>query len=161
MYNKAILIGRLTAEPELKYTQSGTAVVSFRLAVDRPYKGQDGQRQTDFITIVCWRQQAEFVTKYFHKGDPVGIEGSIQTRSYEDRQGQNRTVTEVVADRIGFLPGKPKRKEPTAPEESYDSDPSRAAGPRAYGFGRLPDAPPAGASPPDDFQEVDDGDLPF
>ena len=161
MYNKAILIGRLTAEPELKYTQSGTAVVSFRIAVDRPYKGQDGQRQADFIGIQAWRQTAELVCRHFHKGDPILVEGAIQTRSYEDNYGQKRTVTEVVADRIGFLPGKPKRKEPTAPEESYDSDPSRAAGPRAYGFGRLPDAPPAGASPPDDFQEVDDGDLPF
>lgn len=130
MYNKAILIGRLTAEPELKYTQSGTSVVSFRLAVDRPYKGQDGQRQADFIGVVCWRQQAEFVTKYFHKGDPILVEGSIQTRSYEDRQGQNRTLTEVVADRVAFLPGKPQRQEPTAPE-------------------------------PEDFQEVQEDDLPF
>lgn len=117
MYNKAILIGRLTAEPELKYTQSGTAVVSFRIAVARPYKGQDGQRQADFITIVCWRQQAEFVSKYFHKGDPIGIEGPIQTRNYEDRQGNKRTAVKVVADRVAFLPGKPKREEPTAPVE--------------------------------------------
>ena len=116
MYNKAILIGRLTAEPELKYTQSGIALVSFRLAVDRPYKGQDGQRQADFISIQAWRQTAELVCRHFHKGDHILVEGPIQTRNYEDRQGQNRTVTEVVADRIGFLPGKPKREEPTAPE---------------------------------------------
>lgn len=115
MYNKAILIGRLTAEPELKYTQSGTAVVSFRLAVDRPYKGQDGQRQADFINIVCWRQQAEFVSKHFHKGDPIGIEGSIQTRNYEDRQGNKRTAVEVVADQVFFTGGKTQRQ-PTAPK---------------------------------------------
>lgn len=130
MYNKAILIGRLTAEPELKYTQSGTAVVSFRLAVDRPYKGQDGQRQADFIGIQAWRQTAELVCRHFHKGDPILVEGPIQTRNYEDRQGQNRTVTEVVADRVAFLPGKPQRQEPTAPVE-------------------------------DDFQEVQEDDLPF
>ena len=130
MYNKAILIGRLTAEPELKYTQSGTAVVSFRLAVDRPYKDQSGQRQADFISIQAWRQTAELVCRNFHKGDPILVEGAIQTRSYEDRQGQNRTITEVVADRIGFLPGRPKREEPTAPE-------------------------------PEDFQEVEEDDLPF
>lgn len=116
MYNKAILIGRLTAEPELKYTQSGTSVVSFRIAVDRPYKGQDGQRQADFITIVCWRQQAEFVSKYFHKGDPIGIEGPIQTRNYEDRQGNKRTAVEVVADQVFFTGGKTQRQAPTAPE---------------------------------------------
>ena len=130
MYNKAILIGRLTAEPELKYTQSGTAVVSFRLAVDRPYKDQSGQRPADFIGVQAWRQTAELVCRHFHKGDPILVEGAIQTRSYEDRQGQNRTVTEVVADRIWFLPGKPKREEPTAPE-------------------------------PEDFQEVEEDDLPF
>lgn len=130
MYNKAILMGRLTAEPELKYTQSGTAVVSFRLAADRPYKDQSGQRQADFISIQAWRQTAELVCSHFHKGDPILVEGSIQTRSYEDRQGQNRTITEVVADRIGFLPGKPQRQEPTAPE-------------------------------PEDFQEVQEDDLPF
>ena len=116
MYNKAILIGRLTAEPELKYTQSGTAVVSFRLAVDRPYKDQSGQRPADFIGVQAWRQTAELVCRHFHKGDPILVEGAIQTRSYEDNYGQKRTVTEVVADRIGFLPGKPKREEPTAPE---------------------------------------------
>ena len=86
MFNKAILIGRLTADPELKQTTAGTYLVNFRIAVDRRFKSQDGERKADFITIVCWRQQAEFVAKYFHKGDPIGVEGSIQTRDYEDRQ---------------------------------------------------------------------------
>ena len=121
MYNKAILIGRLTAEPELKYTQSGTAVVSFRLAVDRPYKGQDGQRQADFITIQAWRQTAEFIAQYFHKGDPIGIEGPIQTRSYEDKHGNKRTAVEVVADQAFFLPGAKKKESPTADGTFSDS----------------------------------------
>ena len=92
MFNKAILIGRLTADPELKQTTAGTYLVNFRIAVDRRFKSQDGERKADFITIVCWRQQAEFVAKYFHKGDPIGVEGSIQTRDYEDRQGNKRTA---------------------------------------------------------------------
>ena len=97
MFNKAILIGRLTADPELKQTGSGTYVVNFQIAVDRRFKSQDGERKADFITIVCWRQQAEFVAKYFHKGDPIGIDGSIQTRNYEDRQGNKRTAVEVLS----------------------------------------------------------------
>lgn len=120
MYNKAILIGRLTAEPELKYTQSGTAVVSFRLAVYRPYKGQDGQRQADFITIQAWRQTAEFIAQYFHKGDPIVIEWPIQTRSYEDKHGNKRTAVEVVADQAFFLPGSKKKEPPTADGTSSD-----------------------------------------
>lgn len=106
MFNKAILIGRLTADPELKQTGSGTYVVNFQIAVDRRFKSQDGERKADFITIVCWRQQAEFVAKYFHKGDPIGIDGSIQTRNYEDRQGNKRTAVEVVADNVFFVGGK-------------------------------------------------------
>lgn len=115
MYNKAILIGRLTGDPELKTTPSGVSVCSFSLAVDRRFKDKNGERQADFINIVCWRQQAEFVSKHFHKGDPMGIEGSIQTRNYEDRQGNKRTAVEVVADQVFFTGGKTQRQ-PTAPE---------------------------------------------
>lgn len=105
MYNKAILIGRLTAEPELKATGSGVHVTSFPIAVDRRFK-QDGERKADFINIQVWRQQAEFVCKYFHKGDPIGIEGSIQVRQYEDKTGAKRTAVEVVADNVFFVGGK-------------------------------------------------------
>lgn len=130
--NKAILIGRLTAEPELKKTQSGNSVVSFQIAVDRRFKGQDGQRQADFITIQAWRQTAEFIAQYFHKGDPIGIEGPIQTRSYEDKHGNKRTAVEVVADQAFFLPGAKKKEPPTAEGTSSDG-----------------------------FEEVQDDDLPF
>ena len=106
MYNRAVLIGRLTADPELKTTQSGVSVCSFTLAVDRRFKGQDGERRADFISIVTWRQTAEFVSRFFHKGDPIGIEGSIQTRNYEDKQGNKRTAVEVVADGAFFVGGK-------------------------------------------------------
>lgn len=116
MYNKAILIGRLTGDPELKTTPSGVSVCSFSLAVDRRFRDKNGERQADFINIVCWRQQAEFVARYFHKGDPIGVDGSIQARKYEDRNGNNRTAVEVVADQVFFTGGKTQRHEPTAPE---------------------------------------------
>lgn len=97
MFNKAILIGRITADPELKRTNTGISVVSFSLAVDRRFSGRDGERKADFINITAWRQQAEFVCKYFHpKATAMGVEGSIQTRNYEDKSGNKRTATEVV-----------------------------------------------------------------
>lgn len=105
MYNRAILIGRLTADPELKTTPNGVNVCSFRLAVDRPYK-KDGERKADFITMVAWRQQAEFVCRYFGKGKAIGVEGSIQTREYTDKDGNKRVAVEVVADRVFFVESK-------------------------------------------------------
>ena len=103
--NIAILIGRLTHEPELKTTPNGVSVCSFSIAVDRPYrKGQE--RQTDFISICAWRSSAEFVSKYFKKGDMIGIEGSIQTRKYQDKDGNNRTTFEVVANNVQFVESK-------------------------------------------------------
>lgn len=105
MYNKAILIGRLTADPELKCTPSGVAVASFSLAVDRTYS-KGGERQTDFINCVAWRRTAEFIGKYFSKGRLLGIEGVIQTRSYQDKQGGKRVAVEVVADKAFFTESK-------------------------------------------------------
>ena len=146
MFNKAILIGRLTAEPELKQTPSGVYLVNFQIAVDRRFRSKDGERQADFITIVCWRQQAEFVTKYFHKGDPIGIEGSIQTRNYEDRQGNKRTAVEVVADNVFFVGGRGSGSAAPAPVQN-----TPAAAPAAYSSGAARD-----------FEEVEiDNELPF
>ena len=102
MFNIVVLTGRLTADPELKTTQSGLSVTSFSIAVDRRF-GSGEERQTDFINIVAWRQQAEFVAKYFKKGNLIGIEGSIQTRKYN---GNNRTAFEVVANNIQFVESK-------------------------------------------------------
>ncbi len=101
MLNTAILMGRLTADPELRYTTSNIPVTSFTLAVDRAYKNGE-ERQTDFINIVAWRQRAEFVSKWFKKGQLVAVDGSIQTRRYTDKDGNNRTAFEVVANNVHF-----------------------------------------------------------
>ena len=102
MLNRVILMGRITADLELKRTASGIAVTSFSIAVERNYVKQGEQRQTDFINVVCWRQQAEFVCRYFGKGSMIAVEGQLQTRTYQAKDGTNRYVTEVVADNISF-----------------------------------------------------------
>ena len=107
MLNKIILMGRLTRDPELRRTQSGTAVASFTLAVDRDYKPQDGERETDFIDIVAWRSTAEFVSKYFTKGRMAVVEGRLQVRDWTDKDGNKRSSTEVLADSVYF--GEKKR----------------------------------------------------
>ena len=104
--NKVILMGRLTDTPECKQTANGVAVCSFTLAVDRNFKGMDGNRQTDFIDVVAWRSTAEFVSRYFDKGMQVAVEGTLQTRSYKDRQGNKRKAVEVVADQVYFADSK-------------------------------------------------------
>lgn len=101
--NKVILIGRLTRDPELRYTQSGSAVCNFTLAVDRPFSGQGGEREADFIDIVVWNKPAENVAKYMTKGRQVAVEGRLQIRSYEGNDGQRRWRTEVVANQVEFL----------------------------------------------------------
>lgn len=148
MFNKAILIGRLTADPELRQTPNGIAVCSFSIAVDRRFKGQDGERQADFINIVAWRSTAEFVSRYFRKGDPIGIDGSIQTRNYEDKQGNKRTAVEVVADSAFFTGNK-------TGNSSLGSNPmpmpSASSTTIAYQSGTA-----------SDFEEIEtDNDLPF
>lgn len=105
--NKAILIGRLTKDPDSRVTQNGTAVCTFTLAVDRRFKDSNGEKQTDFIQIVAWRKTAELCGKYLHKGSQAAISGEIQTRSYEAKDGGKRYVTEIVADEVQFLGGKP------------------------------------------------------
>lgn len=101
--NRVILIGRLTADPELRYTHSGTAVSSFTLAVDRARKNQHGDRETDFVNIVVWQKQAETCAQYLHKGRMAGVDGRLQIRSYEDRDGRKVRVAEVVAENVRFL----------------------------------------------------------
>ena len=101
MLNKAILMGRLTGDPELKTTPSGASVTSFSLAVERDYKSGD-ERKTDFITVVAWRNTAEFICRYFQKGRLMAVEGRIETRKYTDKQGNSRTAFEVVADKVFF-----------------------------------------------------------
>lgn len=119
MFNLVVLTGRLTADPELKTTQSGVSVVSFCVAVQRQYKsGEDPI--TDFINIVAWRHTAEFVTKYFHKGNMIGIEGSIQTRKYTDKDGNNRTAFEVLANNVQFVESKRNSADVNVTADSED-----------------------------------------
>lgn len=103
MLNRAVLTGRLTRDPELRYTTSGTAVVSFTLAVDRQFRNQNGDRDADFVNCVIWRKSAENFSNFTHKGSLVGVEGRIQTRNYENQQGNRVYVTEVVVDNFALL----------------------------------------------------------
>ena len=106
MLNSVVLMGRLTAEPELRHTPNGIAVTSFTLAVNRSYAKAGSERATDFIDIVAWRNTAEFVSRYFTKGQLVAVEGSIQTRTYQDKDGNNRKAFEIVANNVHFAEAK-------------------------------------------------------
>jgi len=124
--NRAILIGRLTADPELRYTQQGHAVTSFRIAVDRPFTNQKGERETDFFPIVTWRKLAETCANNLSKGRLVAVEGRLQNRSYQAQDGTTRWVTEVVADNVRFLDW-PKDDRPDAgaaadPFDGFEED---------------------------------------
>ena len=100
--NTAVIMGRLTADPELKTTASGLSVLSFSVAVDRNYQKEGEEKAVDFINVVAWRKTAEFVSKYFHKGSMIAVEGSIQTRKYEDKDGNKRTAFEILANTVSF-----------------------------------------------------------
>lgn len=138
MLNKVVLMGRLTKDPEIKYTPSNVAVVSFTIAVDRNYVKQGEERQTDFINVVAWRSTAEFVAKYFTKGRMLALSGSVQTRTWTDSESKTHYVTEIVADEVYFADSK---------KEASGSAPAEAETP----------TPPA----PDFEITPDDEDLPF
>jgi single-strand DNA-binding protein len=124
MLNKAILIGRLTADPNLRYTQLGNAVANFTLAVDKPYVGQDGERGVDFIDVVVWRKLAETCANHLHKGRLVAVEGRLEIRSYDDQQGIRRKAAEVVADNVRFLDrGKEQTSSGDTDEPDFDQIP--------------------------------------
>ena len=106
MLNNAVIMGRLVADPELRTTGSGISVTSFTVAVDRRFNRQGEDRQADFIDIIAWRQTAEFVCKYFRKGSMIAIQGYIQTRMYEDKNGNKRKAVEIVADNVSFCGSK-------------------------------------------------------
>ena len=151
MLNQIVLMGRLTRDPELRYTQSQTPVASFRIAVERDFGGRDGaEKQTDFIDIVAWRQSAEFVSKYFTKGAMVVVSGRLQMRDWTDKEGNKRTSAEVVADNVYFGESKRSREE-NAGGGNYRSAPAESI--RSF------DAAPAGNA----FSELSDtdGELPF
>ncbi len=148
MLNVVALNGRLTADPELRHTSNDIAVTSFTLAVDRSYSRSGSERQADFIDIVCWRNTAEFASKYFHKGQLVAVEGSIQTRSYTDRDGNKRRAFEVVANNVHFAESR---------RDSY-GNPGGGQGMAPQGGG----APAIATGDNGDFVEIaGDDDLPF
>ena len=148
MLNHIVLMGRLTRDPELRRTQSGVAVASFSLAVDRDFQSRDGgEKQTDFIDIVAWRNTAEFVSKYFTKGRMAVVSGRLQIRDWTDREGGKRRSAEVVADNVYFGDSK---KDGTAPSQGGSSYERQS-------YGNY-DAPAIST----DFSEAeDDGELPF
>ncbi len=137
MYNRIILVGRLTADPELRYTPNGVPVVTFRLAVDRARPRDGGEKQTDFINIVAWRQQAEFAANYLNKGRLVLVEGRLQIRQWTTPEGMRRSAAEVVSFMVRALDRKREEApevpetapEPAAQEETPAEDVSEAAGP--------------------------------
>ena len=118
MLNRIILMGRLTRDPELRKTGNGTAVTSFTLAVDRDYKPQDGERETDFIDVLAWRGTAEFISKYFTKGRMAVVEGRLQVRDWKDKDGAKRRSTEVIADSVYFGDSKKVSESDTPAEPS-------------------------------------------
>lgn len=165
MLNRVILIGRLTKDPELRYTPSGVAVAQFTLAVDRPYSRDQGEREADFIPIVTWRQLAETCANYLRKGRLTAVEGRIQVRNYENNEGRRVYVTEVIADNVRFL---------ESPNRDYSGggqnrDDYGAGGAGGYGDSTRPSGPRAGSgnNQLDPFAEdskpidISDDDLPF
>ena len=140
--NKVILIGNLAADPETRTTQSGISQCTLRLAVQRRYANQQGVREADFFTIVCWRQTADFCARYLSKGRKIAVEGSHQTRSYDAQDGSKRYVTEIIADNVEFCDSRPEGGRPRT-----DNPP--------------PSEPPMGYPSNGGFTEVDDDELPF
>ena len=158
MLNVVAIMGRLVADPELRTTPQGTNVCSFRIACDRNFARQGEQRQADFIDIVAWRQQAEFVSKYFQKGSLIAIEGSLQTRQYQDKNGNNRTAIEIGANNVNFAAPKSANAAPMG-DAGYGA-PTAAPAPRPAA--QAAPAPSYSAGSNDDFALIEDeGDLPF
>ena len=169
MLNHIVIMGRLARDPELRHTQTGTPVASFRLAVDRDFKDKNtGERATDWIDVVAWRQTGEFVSRYFSKGRMAVVEGRLQIREWTDKEGNRRTTAEVVADNVYFGDSKRDGGGSYGGGSGY-GDRGGSYGGGSYGGGRP--APSAPSAPPDygipsggdQFSELadDDGDLPF
>ncbi len=186
MLNKVSMMGRLVRDPELRRTQSGIPVTTIRIAVDRDFKNADGSKQADFFDIVAWRERAEFISKYFTKGRMIVVDGRLQTRDWEDRDGNKRVSIEVVADNVYFGDSKRENSGEYGGASAYGSTPGYGSAPGygsggsgygsapgygsgGSGYGSAPaygSAPGYGSAPPapqSDFSEIaeEDGDLPF
>ena len=156
MLNRVVLMGRLVSDPELKTTSSGISVCSFRIAVDRNYVKQGEERKADFFDIVCWRQQAEFVCRYFGKGAMIAVDGQLQSRTYQAKDGTNRYVIEVVADSVSFTG---ERRESN---NNYGGSQSYAAPAQQSYQAPQPAQPSYQSGSNSDFQDMPlDDDLPF
>ena len=157
MYNRITIVGRLTADPELRQTQTGVSVASFSVAVNRSYAPRGGERQADFFNVVAWRQTAEFISKYFAKGNVILVEGTMESRSYTDKNGQNQRVWELIASNAHFVESKASsgssagRAMDLPPEPPVTNNDS-GTGLAAFSSGSV-----------ENFTEIDDddGDLPF
>lgn len=143
MLNRVVLVGRLTKDPEFRTTQNGVSVATFTLAVNRNFKNKNGEQQADFINVVVFRQQAENVNNYLSKGNLAGVDGRIQSRSYENKEGQRLYVTEVVADSVRFLEPKNSNQQNNQPQQQRGQAP---AGNNPFGNG---------------INDIDDSTLPF
>ena len=158
MLNHIVIMGRLTRDPELRYTQSNTPVASFTVAVDRDFGGRDGgEKQTDFIDCSAWRQTGEFVSKYFRKGSMIVVSGRLQSRKWQDRDGNNRTSWEISADNVYF--GESRRRD----EDSRDSYGGNNYSANNYGGNSYDNNRSTPAPAPSAFADLgdDDGELPF
>lgn len=162
MLNVVALMGRLVYDPELKTTQNGTNVCSFRIAVDRSFARQGEERKADFIDVTAWRQTAEFVSKYFQKGSMIAIEGSLQTRQCQDKNGNNRTATEVLASQASFCGGKAAEK-PAVRDFGQQTESHVREANTAHSAPQKPQSiPEYSQGSADDFSVIDDSeDLPF
>ena len=147
MLNNAVIMGRLVADPELRTTGNGISVTSFAVAVDRRFARSGEDRQTDFIDVIAWRQTADFVCKYFRKGSMIAIQGYIQTRTYEDKNGNKRKAVELVADNVSFCGSKAETG-----SGSFNRDDS---------FMNAQPAPSYSTADAGDFKEIPEDDLPF
>ena len=158
MINRVVLVGRLTRDPEMNVSQSNIAVTKFNLAVNRPFTSKDGEQSADFINIVCFRKVAENVNQYVKKGSLVGIDGRIQTRNYENKDGQRVYVTEVVADSVQFLEPKGTNNESSnnnnSYQEAYGSQSNQATGSKPS----YKDNPMSNSQ---QLSDIPDDDLPF
>ena len=159
MLNCAVIMGRLVADPELRTTPNGISVTSFCVAVDRSFVKAGEERKADFINVVAWRQTADFVTRYFHKGSMIAVQGSIQTRSYEDKNGNKRTAVEIVADNVSFCGSKAEQGGGNRYEAQQPAAPSYQSG-DSGSFSVLPSNDDNDGMPFGGASDEDDG-LPF
>ena len=157
MLNRAVIVGRLTRDPDLRYTPNGVAVANFTVAANRPFKNQQGEQEADFINCVAWRNQAENLANYMKKGSLIGVDGRIQTRSYDNKEGNRVFVTEVLTENIQFLEPRSKNEERTNNQGSSNQYDNRA-NTMSQQYDNTPQSNDVAQGTPID---ISDDDLPF